>query len=627
MCGISIIVRSNDSAMSEQTLHDMVKLSKHRGPDDDGVMFWGLEGFTENAPPPSAWRVGFGHTRLAIIDLSQAGRQPMRYGPSLWLTYNGEIYNYIELRSELQSCGKNFSTQSDSEVILAAYDEWGTEAFRRFRGMWSLAILDTARKRVVFSRDRLGVKPLYVLETADGFAAASEMKQFRALQGFQFSANERAVGEYLKTGYEDPHETLFRDILPLRPGSWISVDLDSGARSEPQSFWAPNKIPCLITDPREAAVVLRDVLRDTIRLHLRSDVPVGISLSGGLDSASIATIVSQDLGRSDAHTYTCTFPGDARDERRFAEMARTRINGPASYVTPKPEEFLEELRAFVWAHDEPVGGLSVYAAYRLAKEMRATGVPVTLSGQGADEALGGYLQSYWRYLKASLEAGRYGHVMSHLGGAMLPGGNPAVWQAAPGFALRLWAKSTEEGWLETANDRGQGKVEGRLSHSLSVPVSDWRQYEMLQLFLPRLVKWEDRNSMASAVEGRYPFLDHVFVETALSMHPSTCYSRGWTKNTLRTAMKGTLPESIRLRRDKNGFEVPETRWLRTELRPTFEAWLVADRPLWARVDRSRVRRLCDNFWSGRYATTSVTAQTMFRLFSCDQWLEVFDVRW
>lgn len=623
MCGISILIRSSRSAMTDGTLNEMVRLSKHRGPDDEGTLFFGPDGLTQNAAPAPSWNVALGHTRLAVIDLSGAGRQPMRYGQSLWLTYNGEVYNYLELRSELQGLGWEFNTQSDSEVILAAYAAWGTNAFRRFRGMWALAILDTERQRVVFSRDRLGIKPLYIVRAADGLAVASEIKQFKALPNFQFKANHPAVAEYLKTGYENSRETLLVDVMPLQPGTWVSADVRDGRLTQPETFWEPNKISCTVTEPREAAVVLKEALRETLLLHLRSDVPVGISLSGGLDSGAIAAMVSKSLGRHDAHTFTCTFPGDRRDERRFAEAARESLTGSASFVTPSPVEFQAQLREFTWAHDEPVGGLSVYAAYRLAREMRATGVIVTLSGQGADEALGGYIQSYWKYLRDLAVGGHPFGAAGHLWGALMPSGNPELWRAAPGFIARLWSRRRQEDWVdgETAGGRDL------LAESFAIPTENWRQFEMLQLFLPRLLKWEDRNSMASAVEGRYPFLDHAFIEAALSTSPETCYSRGWTKYSLRLAMDGTLPESVRMRKDKNGFEVPEERWLRSELRPLIENWLQQDRPLWGRVDRARVARYCHAYWSGRSLSSGLSAQTIFRLFSCDQWLDVFGVSW
>ena len=193
MCGISVLIRSSVASVSEETLHEMVSLSRHRGPDDVGVLFHGPGGTSTDTASDPAWSVAFGHTRLAIIDLSAAARQPMQYEESLWLTYNGEVYNYLELRAELQALGHRFRTQSDSEVILAAYAAWGADAFARFRGMWALAILDTARQQVVFSRDRLGIKPLYMVTTPDGLAAASEIKQFKALPDFRFRADDVSI--------------------------------------------------------------------------------------------------------------------------------------------------------------------------------------------------------------------------------------------------------------------------------------------------------------------------------------------------------------------------------------------------------------------------------------------------
>lgn len=625
MCGISVLIKSPADSMAADTIRAMVRLSRHRGPDDEGVVFLAPDGRAIADQPVPSWQVALGHSRLAIIDLSPLGHQPMVYGGSLWLVFNGEIYNYLELRGELRALGFAFSTQSDSEVILAAYAAWGEAAFARLRGMWGLALVDTARQRVLFSRDRLGIKPLYLVRTRAGLAAASEIKQFSALEGFSFAANEVALREYLQTGYEDPDRTMFLGVNPLPPGTWMAWDLARGEAGEPQRFWFPERVAATCRDPREAAGRLRAALQDAVSLHLRSDVPVGISLSGGLDSSTIAAVLAHDLGRPDVHTFTCVFPGYARDEGDVARLGRAALSGPATFVSPAASEFRDDLRAFTWAHDEPVGGLSVFAAYRLAKAMRNAGVIVTLSGQGGDEALGGYWQSYWFYLRNLLAGGRLLESSGHLVGALLPGGNRRLWTDAPEFVRRLWSR-TRVGFEFVQPAAG---FHGRrvLVEAGQVPPAHWRVYELQRLFLPRLLKWEDRNSMASGVEGRYPFLDHLFLETALSLHASTGYSRGWTKHSLRLAMRGTLPESIRVRRDKCGYEVPEAQWLHADLRPDIQRWLREDRPLWAHVDRRSVVGLTDRFWRRRQPETSVASQTLFRLLACDHWLERFGVRW
>ncbi|QQR73852.1 MAG: asparagine synthase (glutamine-hydrolyzing) [Holophagales bacterium] len=592
---------------------------QHRGPDGGGGVFLGRIGnsWSESDPNPSVW---LGHRRLSILDLSDSGRQPMRYRDS-WLVFNGEIYNYLELKRELASRGHGFRTRTDSEVLLAAYEEWGVEAFARLRGMWGFAIFDGRSGELVISRDRLGIKPLYYAHFDGMLAVVSEIKQLLALPSFRPGARSEAITTYLATGWEDSTHTFFDGVTPLRPGTWARVDATSLA-VHPHPYWFPERIAVEVRDPAEAGTRVAAALAESVRLHLRSDVPVGCALSGGLDSSAVAVLANEARAEAGAvepfHTFSISFPGEPIDERPFIDEVNHVIDASPTIETPTASGFLADLEDFVWHHDEPVGSLSMYAGYCLARRTREAGVPVSLNGQGGDESLGGYWQSYFAYL---LGLGRHGDLVTlarHLGGALLPGGNPQLWLQAPAL-LGRWRRKSRPFLEVRGGPAGPGSTSAE--RVLGMSPRERRLHEIRELFLPRLLRWDDRNTMAFSVEGRYPFLDHVFLETALAVDPSALFSGGWTKMPLRRGMVSKLPEAIRLRRSKLGFETPQARWLRGPLLPRFESLVAGDSPAWAWVERDSVRRALDELKRG--SATAARGEELFRVLMVDRWSRQF----
>lgn len=597
----------------------------HRGPDGAGVQLfrrddrlWRASGEGDD------WHLAFGHRRLAILDVSDAGRQPMSYRDRLWITYNGEVYNYLELRRELAGRGHEFQTGTDTEVILAAYLEWGPDCFARFRGMWGLAVVDLVARRMIVCRDRLGIKPLYRLQTEEATYFASEIKQFLAA-GLTLRPNEATLNEYLLTGYEPAAATLFEDVVPIPAGTWSDVDLQTGAIGPPQSYWHPESVRVSVFNRDEAARLVRAALEEACRLQLRSDVPVGCALSGGLDSGSIAALVAR---RPDLHeplnTFTVSFPGTAIDESRYAGLVTQSVEMQPHVVTPTADDFLNDFDRFIWIHDEPAGSLSQYAGYALARLTRGASVPVTLNGQGGDETLLGYWQSYLSYLYAGFRHGRWPTVAKHLIGALLPGGNPELVRQLPAMWRRYRAR------VAAADRLGLGSLQRRAGNTgreligrvLALRGQERRVCEIRDLHLPRLLKWDDRNLMAFSVEGRYPFLDHEFIAVALACDESTLYHRGWTKEPLRRGMSDVLPRELLRRTDKNGFETPQAAWLCGPLRGTIEAWLDDDAPLWTRIPPDDVRRLASLTWESSGANAEA-AQALMRMFFADRWLQLF----
>jgi asparagine synthase (glutamine-hydrolysing) len=622
MCGLAAVFKREDVACPVGVVLAMRDAARHRGPDDEGAVFLG-RGHTPLVNPGSeahGWTAALGHRRLSILDLSAAGHQPMGYDGRYWVIHNGEIYNYVELRAELARVGHAFRSTSDTEVILAAYAEWGTECFRRFRGMWGLVILDAERGRAVLSRDRIGIKPLYLWRRDGLLAVASELKQFLRLPGFRARLDARAVAEYVQTGYDDLDRTFLAQVEPLAPGTWRAIDLTTLAVGPPESYWHPERVLPVVTDPAEAGRLFAGKLQESVAIHVRSDVPVGSALSGGLDSSAVAVLADRlygGNGHAAFHTFTSTFPGDPTDERRYADIVLDRIRAVPHFVTPDPQTFLADLDRFVWAHDEPVGSLSVYAAWCVARAARAAGVPVTLNGQGGDEILSGYWQTYFLHLRDLAWRGRLFALGGHLGGAVGLGGNPQLLAQVPVMIRRYQAR-------RRAPRRDARPGSDVLRRMLALNGQPRRVGEIRAMFLPRLLKRDDRNTMAFSIEGRYPFLDHELIELCLSFAPETLFHRGWVKWPLRLGLADVLPAEVLRRRSKFGFEVPQDAWLCGPLRPLLEKWLGEERPVWGIVDRGAARQLAETTWrlAGRRPEPG---QTLLRVFLLDRWLERFEV--
>lgn len=627
MCGIVALFKSSDTLVPASVLDVMRDVVAHRGPDGQGTVFLTPQGeaCAGLAPSNTDWQVGLGHRRLSILDLSQAASQPMVYRDNVWIVYNGEVYNYVELRRELESLGYVFRTSSDTEVILAAYVEWGAHSFARFRGMWGIVLVDGKRKQAILCRDRLGIKPLYFWQSHGLVAVASEIKQFLHLPGFTARLDTAVATEYLQTGYEDPARSFFQGVHPLAAGTFIRIPLDSRVPGPPESYWHPERVPVAITDSQVAGQLFASKIEESVRLHLRSDVPVGCSLSGGLDSSTIAVLVDKQKVAEDQplHTFTATFPGEPIDERDYADAVSHQIHAVPHHVCPDAEQFVQDLDRFLWVQDEPVGSLSMYASFCVARLTRQAGVPVSLSGQGGDEIFSGYWQSYFLYLRELGKRGDYTELASHFLGALGTNGNPDLIGQVPVMLRRYRARRAHSEYLRV---RGQANGNGSriLGDIMELRGQARRLYEVRQMFLPRLLRWDDRNSMAFSVEGRYPFLDHELIELCLSFAPHTLYARGWTKWPLRLGLKPWLPPRVANRRTKFGYETPQVKWLRGPLRPLLERWSRSDRPVWDFVEQKDMQEMSERFWQ-RNGPEEELGQTLFRVFFFDRWLEYFGI--
>ncbi|HZO76371.1 MAG TPA: asparagine synthase (glutamine-hydrolyzing), partial [Ktedonobacteraceae bacterium] len=617
MCGITALFRDLKVELPPGTLARMTKAVHHRGPDDAGMIFlsptstgaWHLCS-TDNAQ----WQLALSARRLSILDVGQAGHMPMGYQGKYWLVYNGEVYNFLELRHELEALGHSFRSNADTEVILAAYAEWGTSCFARFRGMWSLVLFDCERNQAILCRDRLGIKPLYLWQRAGLVAVVSEIKQLLSLPGFTPVMNSVTAAEYLQTGYEQPHRSFLRDVQVVPAGCWLTVSFKTLFPSTPQRYWYPERVEATITDAETAGSLFAEKLRESVALHLRSDVPVGCALSGGMDSTALAVLIDGLTSQQDVslNTFTVTTPGSLTDERDYVDAVVKHIHAMPHYVTPDPVTFLQEMDQFLYCHDEPVGSLSMYAGYCIARLTKKSGITVTLNGQGGDEILSGYWQSYLLYLRRLARHGHLCSLIEHLVGASLRDGNPLLLAQIP-IMFRRYLLRRKPASLVRLRQTLNVERPSVLQQLLALDEAAWRLEQIRTVFLPRLLKWDDRNSMAFSVEGRYPFLDHELIELCLSFTSQTLYRCGWTKWPLRTGLRHVLPGKILHRRSKLAFEVPQDAWLCGPLRPALEAWLKQDRPLWDYIERADVRHLAQQTWQLR-GKRQEPGQALFRLF-------------
>lgn len=619
MCGITAAVLKRSGKWTRAQLRACSDLVAHRGPDGAGEAFLTptTNGFTV-APgaTESGWTVGLAHRRLAILDLTEAGAQPMRVGDQLWIVHNGEVFNYVELRAELEAEGHRFISDTDTEVIAAAYAQWGTDCFARFRGMWGLVIIDGRERRAVLSRDRLGIKPLYVSAQQDGVAVVSEIKQLTALTGATLRPNVAALDDFLSTGYEDSARSFFAGVVPVPAGTWQAIDLTTATVGAPNPYWQPESITPWIVSGDDAAAALNDVLTDAVKIHLRSDVPVGFALSGGVDSGAVAAYSRAQTTESSLHSFSAVFPGHRIDEGDLIDVIRSHLGLISHKVTPTAGGFLEDIDNFVWTHDEPVGSLSQYAGYCVARLTRSAGVPVSLNGQGGDEVLAGYWQAYFVYLGQLLTAPRLGDLFAHIIGSLRSAGNPELWLQASIMGRRYLTRMRS-----VRAGVGESHAAAKLRKYFALDSQQRRVFEIREMYLPRLLKWDDRNFMASSVEGRYPFLDNKLIELVLAFHPDTLYRSGWTKEPLRRALESRVPACIARRRIKLGFETPQADWLRTALAPHLLVWLEGDSPIWSHVDRASMRRRVR--WLLRGQESGATSEAVFRAYIADRWWRAF----
>src|ERR1017187_1819623 len=558
MCGIAVYggrvgamnARLVSAAMSEALIH--------RGPDDKGTIVVCMGDGEQH--------IALAHRRLAIIDLSTAGRQPMAWdGGALQIVYNGEIYNYVELRDELRGLGHEFRTATDTEVILAAYAQWGSECLQRFNGMWAFALWDGIKRELFCAVDRSGIKPFYYWSDGTSFAAASEIKALLKVPRVPSRPSSSAVLLYLESTIDHAPSTTFFEGISRLPGGH-SLRITADGVSKPQRWWRPSVEELPRSEPALAEIFL-DVLRDSIRLRFRSDVPVGVNLSGGVDSSAIL-YVTADLahrGEISLPQGLRAFTASAREEEDIDEGGAARRSalqcGAQHYVVaPSGDDLLRDVSSLVWHQDEPFGSLSTFMQFAVMRLVRETGTIVTLSGQGPDELLMGYPWHSARVIGQAIAGGEWKGAVSQLLHSWQK--SDVALRKIAGYLLEdlaPWARIVRyrlrSRWLLTSAARAVG-LSDVYATALTPSLASATTHEIESVGLPGLLRYEDRNSMAFGVESRLPFLDHRLLNIAYNLPLAMHMKGGWSKSLLRRAVQTVMPSSVVWQKRKIGFEAP-----------------------------------------------------------------------
>lgn len=567
------------SARSEAWMRRLTDSIAHRGPDDAGTA---IEG-------PAL----LGFRRLSIIDRSSASHQPMRASDGRHaIVFNGEIYNYVELRDELAALGHRFRTTGDTEVLLTAYRQWGEQAVERLRGMFAFCIVDHDRRQIVIARDRMGIKPLYAARTIDGVLFASELKAIRRAGIGTHAPNMSRFARFLAAGRTeelgDGSETFLDGVEQVQAGEQWVLGFDGDERR--RRYWSPLALP---DRPLSGVEELRAAFDDAIRVHLRADVPVGIMLSGGMDSVSIAcrwTALAHggraEPGRVQAFCYVSA----EYDEKAQLEDTLARTGITPNYLHDGDAQALAALLPHaVWHHDEPFQSPTVLVGYGLYALAASRGIKVVLSGQGADEALGGYPAFNQNLLLSLLMQGRLVELMRQAS-TLHRLGAPSVEQQLLRTVLMLRSRvlgrvgyytagvSRRRAYAEPGYALLGDEMRDHLVRShrdvVERPLGSALRMALADGTLPHYLRVEDRNSMAHGVEARVPFLDHPFVELAMRLPDDLRLWDGWNKRALREAMRGLIPDSVVTRRQKFGFPTSARGWLAGEWFPRLQAMLL-----------------------------------------------------
>jgi len=596
MCGIAGIISMNPQHVSTDRLKRMTDAIAHRGPDGEGL--WINESNT----------VGLGHRRLAIIDLSDTGKQPMHLTsgamagvrhlssdpkpspvgegrkPRYSITYNGEIYNYIELKDELLKKGYQFGTQSDTEVILAAYDYWKEACLQQFDGMFAFAIWDEQEQILFAARDRFGEKPFYYFFDGDQFLFASEMKALWAV-GAQKIIDHSMLLNYIGLGWVknpvDLSQTFYQEIKSLSQSHYLKLNLRDG-NNEIVQYWDLDKETTSAISEAEAVEQFQQLLNRSVQRRLRSDVEVGTSLSGGLDSSSIAATISKlQTTNYKLKTFTASFPGFEKDETVYAKQVAAQFQLQQHFSTPTAENLLSDWQQLLHHQEEPFQSSSIYAQYKVYELAQQHGVKVILDGQGADEILAGYHKYIHWFLHEKAKSG----MLTAERNALVKNKIPFEWswknKLAARFpelaAVQLESKAYKEIKFNAGfqSDYFKTNINKQTIYKPIVrKLNDLLYYNTMQFGLEELLRYADRNSMAHGVEVRLPFLNHELVQFIFSLPSHYKIHNGFTKYILRESMKNSLPSTIVYRTDKIGYEPPQQQWMQT---PAFTALLQESR--------------------------------------------------
>jgi asparagine synthase (glutamine-hydrolysing) len=567
------------------------------------------------------------------------------------VVFNGEIYNHADIRRELQSQGHTYRTKSDTETIVHAYEQWGEECVHRFRGMFAFALWDAPKRRLLLVRDRLGIKPLYYARPQDHFIFASEIKGLLPFPGLNPAPDDDAVLGFLVHGNCDYRErTILRQVSALPAAHALVLDIHSG-HLERWCYWKPAPRADWTGLPdQERVELLRQLLVDTTRSHLISDVRAGSCLSGGLDSSAVVALIGKIWREQPEaasavgdrfHTFTSCYEYPELDERQYALTMANAVGASPSLVFPSAADFWDSFGKMAWHQDMPFSGLSFYAQWRVMRAARETGVKVLLDGQGGDEVFGGYAKFRYAYLASLLRAGRLGTVAREAWASLLQR-DLYILDIRQGYRylprrLRallgvdsLLQQVLRADWNSAVGDESTPATRWwRLAAGFNAPATPLTLVQAVQIedllvdTLPLILRMEDRSSMAFSIEARVPLLDHKLVEFGLSLPDHQKIQGGFSKFAVREATRGLMPEAVRMRRTKLGFAGADRRWLSGDLRAQVTELIDGNLRCERFVDPRPLRE-----WYRSPASETAGSEaygSLFRVLSLEMWMRAFNV--
>jgi asparagine synthase (glutamine-hydrolysing) len=601
MCGIYgfILHEPND-----QLLQRANQLQAHRGPDGAGYM----------TTKVGNYYVGLAHQRLSIIDLTEAAAQPMasNSGEEI-ISYNGEIYNYKELAAE----EKLSSSAGDTRVLIELLSKYSVHACEKLNGMWAFAFIDKNNRSLTLSRDRFGEKPLYYFQRSEELYFSSELKTLMALVPVKFDLNYQVIGEFLHQGLTNfTEESILKGVSQVPPGSNLTYNLSGPLKKKVSNYWNPSSATNLNISMDAAISEVREVFSDSVRLRLRSDVPIAILLSGGIDSSAIASCMAEQVGPDSVQTLSAVSRKPSMDERRHIKLVNSHLGVKSNLVCvdPSPDEALELMQAAVHHNDMPIADFSNVAHLLLMREAASMGTKVVLSGQGADELFCGYRKYVGFYAQQLLRDRKILKLSKMLLTFLLRG-----------TVLNQFRFSEAKRYL-TTNKEVSGFLGEKMRAFLPVPMGlqkgmrlvDRQIYDLQKTSVPSLTHYEDRMSMANGVEIRLPFLDQRLVELALKLPEKFKLKSGWTKYVLRKAIEDKLPSDITWRKDKQGFLNPQAQWLKNEWKPIVKNHIAKDSIICASgiVDHIKLNDCFNEFCKSK----NVWYREIFAPFSLEIWL-------
>ncbi len=607
MCGIAGILDKSGERNLEKEMKKMTEMLSHRGPDGFGFYF-------DN-------EIALGHRRLSIIDLSSSGKQPMESkDKKIKIVYNGEIYNYIEIKEELKKKGYDFFSETDTEVIINSYKEWGVKCLEKFNGMWSFAIWDEDKKELFCSRDRFGEKPFYYHYEKDLFVFSSEIKPLLLFK--KNRPNEKLIYDFLKFGLLDhTNETFFSEIKKLPPATFMKVSKEKELIIE--KYWDFNVSSNIFSNKEDENKNKKDFLnlfKDSVRIRLRSDVPVGSCLSGGLDSSSVVC-VANDLLREEKgedfkqKTFSSCFEDLKFDEREYIEEVVKKTGVSKNYIFPNPQNFLENMDKLISCQEEPFAGAGIYAHNKVI-EVAKEEIKVLLDGQGGDELLLGYRKFYFFYIRKLFENGHYFSFFKEL--ILFFSSAQILKTISVKSGLRYFKFGRKFQNIDNLLDLSfNKKFLGReINFGYQKDIGNRIKEDITKYSIPILLRYGDKNSMMHGVEARLPFLDYRLVEKISSMSIEEKIKNGWTKVVLRKSMKGILPEKIRKRKSKLGFSTPEKEWLKKEMKEEVKNTLTNSKFINNYVNKENLLKELNNFFNKKRL---LSEDVIFRFYILEKW--------